>query len=334
MSRRRRHGVAGARAFTLLELLIAVALSTIILGVLAATFQYVTRAYDTSLARLDATRDTIDALERLDQDWARAAATPDPGAAGVEVHQPAVTPTLAGPSGPVTLRHDVLTLTILEPIDADEDGAVDRTRAARVRWSVEWDAAKEEGLLVRTASPVSIPGAPGLPTLAAAEREEVLAGVVEVRHLPWIDAPPDGDAFRDPPTEAALPAWRARLFHEGADASITSFELATATPLQRLEPGALVRLSDTRTPARFDQGLYTVRLRQTATGPRPHRLVLTTPPGDAPAGVRYTAAWLPPSLHTILDVRSRSAKGPVVRRAGRVLLRHAPTALLALPGGP
>lgn len=323
------------RAFTLIELMIAIALSTILLGVLAATFEYVTRAYDTSLSRLDATRDTLVALERLDQDWARAAATPDPSAPGVEVHQVATPALLEGPSGPVPLRHDVLTLTVLEPIDADEDGAVDRTRASRVRWTVEWDAATEGGVLVRTASPVTIPGAPGMPTVAAPVREEVLRGVVEVRFLPWIDAPPDAEAFRDPPAEAALAEWRERLFYRGDDASIASFDLATQTPLSRLEPGATLRLEDTVSPARFDVGLYTVRVRQTGPGVRPHRLALTTPPGDAPAGVRYTAAWLPTSLNAILDVRSRSARGgTVVRRTPRVLLRHAPGGTFAGIGGP
>lgn len=325
-----------ARAFTLVELMVAIALSTILIGVLAATFQYVTRAYDTSLARLDATRATQAALERLDRDWGLAVATPDPAQAGIEASL-SPTPVVVDWTGlATTLRHDVLSLTILEPDDADRDGVIDRARASRVRWTVEWDAAREAGTLVRVASPVTVPGAPGLPTLPAEVREVVLADVVEARFQLWLDQAPDPDAFRDPPAAADLPALRARFLYQAADATISSFHLCTPAALTKLGPGTTVRLEDTRAPARFDQGLYTVRLRQVETGSPlpPNRLVLTTPPGDASGGVRYTAAWLPSSAHALLDVRSRGPQGPIIRRTSRVLLRQAPAAVLAPVGGP
>lgn len=325
-----------AEGFTLVELMVAIALSTILIGVLAATFQYVTRAYDTSLTRLDSTRATQAALERLDRDWGLAVATPDPTRAGAEASL-SPTPVVVDWTGvATTLRHDVLSLLILEPEDADRDGAIDRARASRVRWTVEWDAARETGVLVRTASPARVPGAPGLPTLPAEEREVVLADVVEARFQLWMDQAPEPDAFRDPPAAADLPALRARFVHQGADATISSFQLCTPAALTHIGPGATVRLEDTRSPARFDQGLYTVRLRQVDAAPPlpPNRLVLTTPPGDASGDVRYTAAWLPASAHALLDVRSRGPRGPIIRRTSRVLLRQAAATVLAPVGGP
>lgn len=320
------------RGFTLVELLVAMALSTILIGVMAATFQYVSRAHDTTVSRLDAARASAAALERLERDWRLAVAAPDPAAPGLEVSLAATPVVLEGQP----LRHDLLSLVVLEPVDLDRDGAPDATQVSRVRWQVEWDAAREEGVLVRTASPASLPGAPGLPTLPADVREDVLRAVVEARFLPWLDAPPAPEAFRDPPAPADLPALRARLLRQGSDGALASYELCTPAPLGGIDPGALVRLEDTRTPPRFDEGLYTVRLRQVSADPSlpPHRLVLTTPPGDAPGGVRYTAAWLPPALFAALDVRARGPRGPVVRRTGRVLLRDTPGPTLVAPGGP
>lgn len=324
------------RGFTLLELLVAVALSSILVGVLALTFQAVTRAYDTSQARLDAARAVGAALDRLERDWQLAVAVPDPAAPGLEVSLAPDPATLDGPDGPALLRHDRLGLLVLEQVDLDGDGAPDQARAARVRWEVVWDAAREEGALVRVASPATVPGAPGLPTLAAEVREEVLRGVVEVRLRPWLDAPPQAEAFRDPPPAGDLAALRARLVHQGVDGTVASFDLCTPAPLARLEAGALVRLEDTRAPPRFDAGLYAVRQRRTFDDGRdpPHRLVLTTPPGDARGGVRYTAAWLPVALQATLDVRSPGPRGPVVRRTMRVLLRDAPGPTITTPGAP
>lgn len=334
----RRGSISRTNAFTLVELMVAIALSTILIGVLAATFQYVTRAYDTSLAKLDATRATQAALERLDRDWGLAVATPDPTSTGVEATLTA-TPVVVDWTGVnTTLRHDVLSLLILEPEDVDRDGAIDRTRVSRVRWTVEWDAARETGTLVRVASPATVPGAPGLPTLADEVREVVLADVVEVRFQLWMDQGADPDAFREPPPADQVQTLRDRFVYQGADATISSFQLCTPIleTLPHLGPGATVRLEDTRAPARFDQGLYTVRLRQVETGTPlpPNRLVLTTPPGDADGGVRYTAAWLPASAHALLDVRTRGPQGPIIRRTSRVLLRQAPAAVLAPVGGP
>ncbi|MCO5171275.1 MAG: prepilin-type N-terminal cleavage/methylation domain-containing protein [Planctomycetes bacterium] len=324
------------RGFTLLELLVAVALSTILIGVLALTFQAVTRARDTSVARLDAARTVGAALDRLERDWRLAVAVPDPAAPGLEVSLSAAPVQVDGPAGPVVLRHDALSLLVLEQVDLDGDGAPDQARVSRVRWEVAWDAGREEGTLLRIASPVAVPGAPGLPTLPAEVREEVLRSVVEVRLRPWLDASPEAEAFRDPPPAGDLAALRARLVHQGVDGTVASFDLCTPAPLLRIEPDALVRLEDTRAPPRFDRGLYTVRQRRTFDDGRdpPHRLVLTTPPGDARGGVRYTAAWLPAALQAVVDARSPGPRGPVVRRTVRVLLRDAPGPALVPPGAP
>jgi prepilin-type N-terminal cleavage/methylation domain-containing protein len=326
-------GRGASAGFTLIELLVAVALSTILIGVLAMTFSYVTRAQDQTIARLDATRDVGAALEQLEGDWVRAVAVPQvPPPAAFEVSLAAAPVTVDWDGTPKQLRHDALELLVLETVDPDGDGVRDLTRLVRVRWEVRWDAARDEGKLVRVRSPATVPGLP-FPTLAAPEEEVMLSPVVELRALPWT-----GDRFEDPPAVADLPAWRARFVHTGQAASIVAFDLrTTATRFDHLGAGSVVRLEDASGASRFDAGLYLVRLRQLVPGrtpadPTEARLVLSSPPGDAAGDVRYTATWLPSALFVSIDVKVRDSRAMVIRRLGRVIGRSSVDAALVGAG--
>lgn len=310
--------MTGRRGLTLVELLVACALSAMLIYVIAVTFRGVTHAYDASLSRLDLARKVSGALDRLDRDWAAAIAVPlAPASQLLQCHQADPGRRAALPGGDdIDLRHDELELLLLEPFDRDGDGAVDASRLARVRWSVDWDAARGQGRLVRRASPATVAAFPGLPTLAAPEEESLLDRVFELRLRPWLDG-----AFREPPRKADVGAWAARFVEEGADGSIVAFDLRVAgAPLARVGPGSLITLRDGRSPRRFDEGAYVVRQRLLEP-PATVRLTLATPPGDAAGGVRWQAAWLPPALSVEVDGLVRGPNGDALRRTGRVLAR-------------
>lgn len=214
------------RAFTILELMVALALSSFLIGVVALATHHASRAGQETTRKIEARRVLGPPLERMQEDASRALALAD--LAGFFSANRIDTTLLDGSQ----VRTDAFELTLL-------DG--DPPRLTRVRWSVGWDPVAEEGWLWRETTPVSAGELPaGLSWLASSAppaREIVLSDVGSFALTIG-----DGPVELDPPAVGgSLPG----LVIDGVGGPLTHDELGVpALLLEQVPPGTLVWLRD------------------------------------------------------------------------------------------
>lgn len=283
------------RGFTLLELLVALGLSSLMIAVLALAMHHTSRAGRVSMERVERERALVPALEALRGDALRAVAVAElPGFfAATRVEEPLAAGGFA--------RVDALELTLLQG---------EPPRLVRARWTVGWDPETERGWLWRELVPVSPGELPlelaHLGSTPAAPEEPLLVQSGVSRFALGL---PAGAAERDPPL-ATEPPLAGELVAQGVAGPLQHDTLlAPAGALEALPPGALVWLRDERTdgPPAFREGYYPF-LR--AEG---DEVVLTRRVGWA-RQVAYRAAWLP--AHVSLDLTAGGASQRVILPLG------------------
>lgn len=286
--------------------MVAIALSTILIGVLAATFTTVTRAYEESLDRVEEARVVNATYGVLEADWAAAVAVP--WLDFFVATQSAVNHPDLG-----SLRRDELRVLVLD--------TEPKPKLYWVTYKVQPNSASqgEAGRLVRERTPAlktslqatyaslgwdpAVDGTPPTKTSMLCDR------VARFRVRVFVDG-----KYLEP---EAPPGSSAAYVYRGNDARIEGFELKTPNvELVQLTPGSLIRLQDASGSARFDEGLYALRMREAAeSSPRVGRVLLQTPPGDAAGQVQYQAAWLPSAIHVMVEFQGQRSN----RRFDRVL---------------
>lgn len=230
------------RGFTLLELMAALGLSSLLIGVVALAVHHTSRAGRETTRKIDARRTLGEPVERMQEDASRALAVADLpaffGATRVEA------PLLNGG----TVRTDAFELTLL---------AGDPPRLVRVCWSVSWDPAAERGWLCRETTPVGAgelpPALAWLASTAPPERELVLSNVAALELAV-------GDASGEvAPPLASEPPLAPGLVASGVGGPLRHVELGVPPgALEQVPPGSLVWLRDQRTsgaPA-FEEGWF------------------------------------------------------------------------------
>jgi hypothetical protein len=226
------------RAVTLVELLVSMALATILVGVVATLFLQTSDAQRRVLDRVGERQTLWGVSWQMAADGRRAVAISElqPFFRAARIEQ-------LGPTG--------------APNRADEFEFVflgEDQRLRRVRYLVEWDAFRRRGVLHREVAPVEASALPAQLAYLASEEppsSEVLAsGVTEFRVRIF-----DGQAFVDPPVDPD-PLWDRQYVVSGLGAVVLHDQVTFPEPLPRTLPaGSLVWLKDDRLQrARFDEG--------------------------------------------------------------------------------
>lgn len=235
-------------AFTILELLVCVGLSTLLMGVIVVAFRSTLDVRDHALDRLDRERTTAAVGARLATDALTALAPPD-------------LPRFFSITCSVQPAHlDALELTVLEP-----DGL------ARVRYAVAWDVASQTGFLWRERTPVLAGELPSvmrpLASRAAPETTLLLSDVTRFQ----VRVPDAAGVPLDPPGglldgDVALSwAGRALVVHD-------RLTIPPGAPPAALRPGSLVWLRDDAVGrSGIDAGFYPILRCETGVATLAHR---------------------------------------------------------------
>jgi len=276
------------RRFTLVELLVALSLGAIILGIIAGVSQAAAGSRELSLARIERVRQVEAALDGIARDWERSLLLP-------------VLPSAHGKEGPPLLQAEEGRLSFLvleDPVERLERASGETTpvpvlRALSYQLTPEADSEGAFSLL-RSAPTVAVALPPPCRHLSSDDPEvgqakPVLDGVVEFEVSVLEGAQPVEVFCTD---ECCGPA---------TDLEIRGFELRSASPrFDGLREGTALELFDRRgrDQVRFNQGAYRVRSVRDA-----HTLVLDRIPGNVSEGVGYRAVQLPRALSVRLVLR-------------------------------